>query len=276
MEHVLLTGATGTLGRRLCPRLLDAGCRVTATSRIPEEATVTSRTSERLDWAAMDLQHDDGLTTALADVDSVIHAATAPRGDTEAVDVAGTNRLLSAAADAGVDRVWYVSIVGVDEIPYSYYQHKLAAEQAVLASEVPSTIVRSTQFHSFLDDIFSGLSRLPVWPLPRGISLQPIAAADLADVIVDHLGQAPGDRLPPVGGPTVQTVGSLAKAYRERRSLRRPILPIPIPGSTAAGFRAGHATCPERAVGTVTWEGWLESEYDDRRHSRTDESASVS
>ncbi|WP_277554505.1 SDR family oxidoreductase [Halobaculum limi] len=275
MDRVLLTGATGTLGRQLRPRLLDAGYRVTATSRTPDEVNTAGAPSDQIEWTTMDLRSGDGITTALADVDSVIHTATAPRGDTEAVDVAGTKRLLAAADDTGVDRVWYVSIVGIDAIPYSYYQHKLAAEQAVAASDVPSTIVRSTQFHTFLDGLFSGLSRLPVWPLPTGVPLQPIAAADLADVIVEHLEGETADRLPPVGGPVVQTVGSLAKTYREQRDLWRPIVPVPVPGSTAAAFRAGHATCPEHVVGTETWPEWLEREYGDRRHA-WGESTSVS
>ncbi|MFC7135879.1 hypothetical protein [Halobaculum litoreum] len=90
----------------------------------------------------------------------------------------------------------------------------------------------------------------------EGVPLQPVAAADLADVLVAAL-ERPGDRVPAVAGPTVETVGSLARTYRERRGLRRPILPVPVPGSTAAGFRAGHATRPDRAVGTITWAEWL-------------------
>lgn len=78
----------------------------------------------------MNVVDESDVRTALEDIDVVVHAATAPRGDSEAVDVRGTERLLEAAADAGVANFVYVSIVGVDEIPYSYYKHKLAAERA--------------------------------------------------------------------------------------------------------------------------------------------------
>lgn len=163
MTRTVLTGATGTLGSALRPRLLDAGHEVRATSRSPPDDETASDDCE---WVAVDLIEGSGIEAAMADADVLIHAATAPQGDTEAVDVEGTKRLLDAAADAGVSNFLYVSIVGVDEIPFSYYQHKLAAEEAVEASPVPSTIVRATQFHSFVDELLSGVARLPVWPLP--------------------------------------------------------------------------------------------------------------
>lgn len=250
MATILLTGATGVLGRELRPRLLDAGHELRAASRSP-------RTGEKAEWVELDLADGRGLPEAVDDVDVVVHCASDARGDSEAVDVRGTERLLDAAADAEVSNFLYVSIVGIDDIPYSYYQHKLQAEQAVTTSAVPSTIVRVTQFHPFVAYLLYTVSRLPVWPLPVGFQLQPIDPGEAAAAVVDHATVDASGRVPDVGGPEVLSVRALAERYREERGLRRPIVRLPIPGSVASAFRAGYATCPGRAVGTVTWEEWL-------------------
>ncbi|WP_135535759.1 SDR family oxidoreductase [Halostella pelagica] len=254
MVRTLLTGATGTLGSALRPRLADAGHDVRAASRSPPS-------DGDAEWVELDLADGSGVDAAVADVDVVVHAATAPRGDSEAVDVRGTERLLAAAAEAGVANVLYVSIVGVDEIPLSYYEHKLAAERAVEESDVPGTVLRVTQFHSFIDGLLGGLSRLPVWPLPTRFRLQPIDVGEAADAVVEHATTEPGGRVAPCGGPEVLTLGKIASAYRSARGLRRPIVRLPVPGNVAGGFRAGDGTRPDRAVGTVTWERWLAERY---------------
>jgi uncharacterized protein YbjT (DUF2867 family) len=252
MTRTLLTGATGTLGTALRPRLTEAGHDVVAASRSPP-----SDTEDETDWVEVDLIDGTGIEAAITEAAVVIHAASAPRGDTEAVDVEGTKRLLDAAADAGIENLLYVSIVGVDEIPLSYYQHKLAAEEAVEASSVPSTILRATQFHSFVEQLLSRIARLPVWPLPTKLRSQPIDVGEVAETIVEYATPEAAGRVPEVGGPEVLTLGELATAYRGARGLRRPIVRIPLPGTVAGGFRAGNATNPDRAVGTVTWESWL-------------------
>ncbi|WP_339102298.1 NAD(P)H-binding protein [Haloterrigena salinisoli] len=258
-RRTLQTGATGTLGSALRPRLRDAGHGVVAASRSPPTGGGTD-----VEWAAMDLIDGTGIRDAVADVDVVVHAATAPQGDTEAVDVRGTERLLEAAADAGVSNFVYVSIVGVDEIPYSYYERKLTAERAVAESPVPSTIVRATQFHSFVRDVLETIARVPIWPLPTGIRLQPIAVDEAAAAIADYATSEAGGRAPAVGGPEILTVRDLAETYRDVRGLRRPIVRLPLPGKVAAGFRSGAACCPDRTVGTTTWKAWLEAEHRDR------------
>ncbi|MFD1512870.1 SDR family oxidoreductase [Halomarina rubra] len=252
MTRTLLTGATGTLGTALRPRLRAAGHTVRAASRTPVD--------DANEWTALDLATGEGVEAAVADADVVVHTASAPRGDSEAVDVEGTKRLLAAAEDAGVSNLLYVSIVGVDEIPLSYYEHKLAAERAVEASAVPSTVVRATQFHEFVADLLDGVSRLPVWPLPTRFRVQPVAVEAVAAAVVEHATPESGGRVSPVCGPEVLSLGEVARTYRTTRGLRRPVVRLPVPGAVARGFRDGAATCPDRGVG-ATWEEWLADRY---------------
>jgi uncharacterized protein YbjT (DUF2867 family) len=267
MVRTLVTGATGTLGTALRPRLTEASHTVRAASRSPPAETTTD-----IEWVALDLAEDTEIESAVEDVDIIIHTATAPQGDTEAVDVTGTERLLEAAMEVGVKNFVYPSIVGIDDIPYSYYEHKRTAEDAVETSDLPTTTVPATQFHSFVADLLDTLAKLPIWLLPTRMQVQPVDVREVADRLVEYATVTAAGRTNPIGGPEVYTVGDLARAYRRARELRRPILRVPFPGETTAAFRAGHATCPEYAAGSVTWKEWLAEQYtgdtDDRRQHK--------
>ncbi len=260
MARILLTGATGRLGTAVRSRLADTGHEVRAASRDPSaegEGEERPPAGDGIEWVELDLAEGTGVESAVADVDVVVHCASAPQGDTEAVDVKGTERLADAAAAAGVSNFVYPSIVGIEEIPYSYYECKLAAEGAIEASDVPATIIRATQFHEFVDDLLGAVARLPVWPLPTKFRIQPVAVAEVADEIVGLATPDASGRVDPFCGPEVLTVRDVAVAYRESRGLRRPVVRLPLPGATASAFREGHATRPGRSDGSVTWAEWL-------------------
>jgi uncharacterized protein YbjT (DUF2867 family) len=88
---------------------------------------------------------------------------------------------VEAARAAGIWHLVDISIVGVDRVPYRYYQAKLQAERLVQASGLPWTILRATQFHQLVLLVARGLARLPVVPVPAATSFQPIDAAEVAD-----------------------------------------------------------------------------------------------
>lgn len=263
MTRTLLTGATGTLGSKLRPRLHEAGHDVVAASRSPSTTAAESDDEDDAEWITLDLAEGAGVEAAVADVDVIVHAASNATGDHEAVDARGTERLVEAVEAAGVSHFVYVSIVGIDEITaYSYYEHKLAAERAIRESDVPWTIVRATQFHEFVDEVLGMVAWLPIWPLPTRFRVQPIAALEVADAIVEHADEEAIGYAPELGGPEVRTGRELAEAYRSARGRRRPIVRLPLPGESAAAFRAGTATNPDRAMGEQTWEDWLAEQYD--------------
>jgi uncharacterized protein YbjT (DUF2867 family) len=277
MSDVLVTGATGTLGGALVDRLAEGGWTVFAASRTPAEApsVAASAGDGTVEPVELDLVEDIGIERAVAEADAIVHAATAPRGDAAAVDARGTERLLAAAESAGVGHFVYPSIVGVEAIPLSYYERKREAERAVAASPVPSTTLRATQFHAFVDEILGTVAKLLVWPLPTKLRIQPIDHREVADALVECLAAAPRGRADPLGGPAVRTLGELASAYREARGLRRVMVRLPAPGGVANGFRSGKATCPDRALGTVTWESWLAERYGGSPESAAERAGAV-
>jgi uncharacterized protein YbjT (DUF2867 family) len=238
----LVTGATGTLGGPTVQRLRAAGHDVRSLSRRTGPGLVTG-----------DLLTGAGIASALDGVDTVVNLASGPRKD----DVA-TRHLVEAAAAAGVRHLVHISIVGIDDIPFGYYRSKLAAEQVIAASGVPHTILRATQFHSFIAGLFAAQRFLLVMLAPA-FAVQPIAVEEVADRLVELASGAPAGRVPDIGGPEARPLPEFAAVWRRAAGVRRPVVPMKLPGRTFRAFAAGHGLVPGPAYGRVTFEEHLAS-----------------
>lgn len=249
---ILLTGGTGGLGREVARAAEAAGHTVRIASRRARPHDVPAAR----EWARMDVETGAGVRQALEGVDAVIHAASDPRRHA-IVDVQGTRRLAEAARAAGTAHLVYVSIVGVDGIPFGYYRSKLAAEQVVAASGVPHSILRATQFHSFVDTMTAGAARVPlIFPLPTTFRFQSVDTGEAAERLVRAVQDGPGGRLADFGGPEVLTWGEMAAPWKAARGIRKPTVHLPLPGALAAAFRAGKNTS-DGERGTIRWRDWL-------------------
>jgi uncharacterized protein YbjT (DUF2867 family) len=125
----------------------------------------------------------------------------------------------------------------------------------VRQSGVPHSIVPATQFYWLLDRMLARMARLPVWPLPTKLPMQPADEGDFAAYVVECVADGPGGDRQPFCGPLVLSFGELAEQYQAARGLQRRILPVPLP--RAAVRAAGDLTCPEGRRGTTTWAEWL-------------------
>jgi uncharacterized protein YbjT (DUF2867 family) len=233
--------------------------------------------SADIEWAQADLETGDGVQQAVADVHTIVHAATNPLHHTWQTDVDGTCRLIEEARGVGVSHIAYISIVGIDRISgYRYYAVKLAAEQLVAESGIPWSILRTTQFHYLLDMALQWLSRSPIVPLPTDFPFQPVAQEEVAQALARNVDAGPSGRLPDMGGPEVLTVKELAQAWLQVRGMRRLILPLHLPGAAAAGLERGEHTCPQNRQGKVTWREWLEQTYAKSANARHGSTPSLS
>ena len=257
-RRILVTGGTGTLGRVAAPALAEAGHDVRVLSRREQPAGAS------VAHVRADLRDARGLAEVLTGTDTVLHLASDPRRPQE-VDVAGTQALVDAAAQAGVSHLVHVSIVGVDRIPVAYYRAKREAERLVESGVVPWTLVRATQFHPFLDQLFTGLRRLPVWPLPGALRLQPVDVGDVAARLVRAVGEGPAGRVADLGGPEVLPAGDLARQWLAATGRRRLVTGGPLPGRAGSAMRAGHNICPDGERGTVRFADWLAQHQPERR-----------
>ena len=240
MGEILVTGATGTVGRRLTARLRARGDTVRALSRRGGPGLVTG-----------DLTTGTGIEAAVAGVDTIVHLATTNRDDS---GIART--LVNAIGSDHRPHLVLLSIVGIDRNPLPYYRGKLATESVVTASGCGHTILRATQFHTFVTSLFDAQRYSPVLVAPS-ISLQPIDVGELVDRLVELVDSAPVGRAPDLGGPEVRTIRSLAEAYRTARGSRRPIVPLRLPGATFRAYRSGAALTTDGQTGNVTFEQFL-------------------
>ncbi|EHR51938.1 putative nucleoside-diphosphate sugar epimerase [Saccharomonospora marina XMU15] len=246
MSSILVTGGTGTLGRHVVRHLLDGGHDVTVASRRQPSTTGPVRTV-RVDYVG-----GTGLDEAVAGRDAVVHCATDFRGEER---LAGS--VVSAARRRGCGHVVYISIVGVDALPISYYRGKLAAERLLAASGVGWTVLRSTQFHDLVARILSTLARSPLLPVPAGVRVQPVHAPEVASRLAELACGEPAGRVGDMGGPEIRPFADLARAYLRATGRRRALLPFRLPGAAFRGYREGLHLAPADAVGTVTFERFL-------------------
>ena len=252
--QILVTGGSGRLGRVLVPLLAAAGYNVRIMSRVQGTGP-----DPRVSCAVADLISGVGLEEAVADIDVIVHAASDSR-NARAVDVEGTQRLIEVARAARVTHLLYVSIVGIDRIPFAYYQCKLEAEQAIASCGVPFSILRATQFHSFVALLLNEASRYPfIMPIPSGFVVQSVAIEDVAARLCRAIDDGPCGRLRDFGGPEVLPVEEVATAWigHVRPYVGLWAIPIYLPGKVAEAFRAGYNTCPDGERGTETWRDWL-------------------
>ncbi|MFJ3305479.1 SDR family oxidoreductase [Streptomyces sp. NPDC086549] len=247
MTTILVTGGTGTLGRLVVERLRTDGHEVRVLSRHARSHAVDLRAGGA------------GLDAAVAGVDTVVHCASSPKGG----DERAAENLIAAARRAGAGHLVYISIVGVDRVPLGYYLTKLAVENLVAESGLGWTVLRTTQFHDLLVQLFQTLAKPPVMPLPAGTSDQPIEVAEVAARLAELATGAPAGRVADMGGPEVRTLDSLARAYLRATGRRRPLLSVPLPGRTARAFRNGGHLTPEQAVGKGTFEAYLTHRFAD-------------
>jgi uncharacterized protein YbjT (DUF2867 family) len=258
MQRILITGGTGTLGRQVTTQLREAGYQIRLMSRSPAPSTVSPGT----EWVRADLETGQGLTDAVQGVDIIVHTACSPLWHSQQVDVDGTRQLLEQARAAAVSHFVDISIVGIDHLPFGYYRCKLAAEALIQSSGLPWSLLRATQFHSFLDGTLQAATRIPLLTiLPTDLRFQPIAESEVARHLCKLVQAAPAGRVPDIGGPEVQTLGELAKTWLMLRKMHRIILPVSLPGQSARAFRQGYTTCPERAKGKITWAQWVRQKY---------------
>jgi uncharacterized protein YbjT (DUF2867 family) len=255
MPLVLVTGGTGDLGSKLVERFTARGDTVRVLSRRVRPPEATS------EWLQGDMETGEGLGEAVKGADIVVHAATG--GGTRAkADVPGTRNLLAACKEAGTPHFFYISIVGLEKVPLGYYKVKLECERLIEASGVPWSNLRATQFHLLMDGFLRMFSRVPfVLPAPKSFKFQPIDTGEVADRMVEAVGNGPSGRLPDIGGPEVLTFGEMAKAWQQATGKRKRIVNVPVMGKVARGYRAAYNCTPEHADGKVTWLEWLQAKY---------------
>jgi uncharacterized protein YbjT (DUF2867 family) len=197
---IVVIGGTGLIGSKCVTILRQGGHEVVAAS---PKSGVNSITGE-------------GLKEAMAGTQVVIDLANSPSFEDRAVleffETSGGN-LLAAEAAAGVRHHVALSIVGTDRSPDNgYFRAKVAQEKLIVASGVPYTIVRATQFMEFLGGIAASGADGNVVRISPGL-FQPIAADDVAPVVAEVALQAPRNGIVEIAGPERAPFNEIVARY---------------------------------------------------------------
>lgn len=258
---ILVTGGTGTLGGHVLPLLHSEG----------HPARVLSRHSGGLggfdddEYIAVDLMSGAGLDDALQGVRTVLHLAGGPKGD----DVSTRNLVEAAKREGSVEHLVLISVVGAEAVPIGYFTRKALAEQIVIESGLPYSVLRAAQFHDLTLKTVQGMAKAPVLLAPSGVRWQPVDSRDVAARLVELVLGEPSGRVPDHTGPKVYTLEELQRSYLAMVGKRRVRLPIHVPGKAGKAYRAGVNLSFDGLTGTGTWESFLTEHVGRRRIERT-------
>ncbi len=237
---LLLTGATGLVGRPLLRRLTAGGEPVRCLVRDPRRLGADR---VRVQIALGDLADPPSFRNAMRGVRTVVHLAGAirdqPAGSIEELNGIATWRMVQAAERAGVEHFVFMGKLGaVSHDRTRYLRAKALAERAVLASDVRHTVFSPSLYYAPGDAFLTLLERLamvlPAVPISgRGLALyQPIWAEDVADAIAAAMAARPATAASATSWPARRR----SPTARSRRSR-----------CAAPGARARSSTCRRRS-----------------------------
>ncbi|QQD74831.1 SDR family oxidoreductase [Curtobacterium sp. YC1] len=235
--QVLVTGATGYIGGRLVPRLLEAGHSVRVFVRNPRKLQDVPWSGD-VDVAEGDLQDAEAVRTAVDGVEAVYYLAHAmgADGDFEAAERQAAETMAHEAKAAGVRRFVYLGGLHPDGELSKHLRSRKEVGEILLGSGVPTIAYQagvvigsgSTSFEMIrhLTDV------LPWMPAPRWVRnrIQPIAVRDVLYYLVAAL-DIPDDvnRTFDIGGPDVLRYGQMLNGYAVEAKLpQRPITVLPV------------------------------------------------
>ncbi len=240
---ILITGATGYIGRHLVSRLIEQGehprCLVRDVSRAQKLL------GEQVELVQGATTQPETLPAAMRGVDTIVHAAfltadrkQSPQNRYWETNVNGTANLIKAAQEAGVRRIIEISGLGTKpDKPGSYMQGRYLAEKSLIDSGLDWTIVRPSVLFGDEAPFIKGLTDLirsaPVAPLLGGgkVRFQPIYVEDVVSVIVNILADPArtNGKIYTIGGPEYWTFAQIIDALARATGKHRLKVPAPMP-----------------------------------------------
>jgi uncharacterized protein YbjT (DUF2867 family) len=242
--RIAVIGATGHIG----------ALTVTALERDGHETVRVSRS------LGIDVRSGDGLDAALDGADAVIDTTnTTATDEAEVLDFFATitTNLLAAEQRAGVGHHVLLSIVGVAKVSGNpHYAGKVAQEKLVVDGPVPWSIVAATQFHDFAAMV-AGWAEQGGTATIAPLLVQPIAPADVADVLAEVGTGRPQGRCRDLAGPETQDLVDLARRTYAARG--KTIRLVPTWDALMGLAMCGNVLLPGESarLAPTTFDEWL-------------------
>jgi uncharacterized protein YbjT (DUF2867 family) len=248
----LVTGATGYIGGRLVPRLLEAGLTVRAMARNPDKLAKVPWHDE-VEVVRGDLTDSQSLTEAFARVEVVyylVHSMGTSK-DFVAEERQSARNVVEAAQKAGVRRLVYLSGLHPEDTPLSRHLASRTEVGEILIDSGIETVVLQAGIvigsgSASFEMIRHLTDRLPAMTTPKWVrnKIQPISIDDAVHYLVGAAtADVPSSRTWDVGGPDVMEYGEAMQVYADVAGLRRRIIVVlPFLTPTIASWWVGLVT----------------------------------
>lgn len=235
---ILVTGATGYIGGRLVPHLLEAGYNVRVLIRGDRGRLDGREWADKVEVVSANVLDPDSLPSALQGTEVAFYLIHSMTGSTQfrERDRQAAQNFGQAAADAGVKRIIYLGGLGTDSSDLSEHlrsRHEtgdILRQYDVSVTEFRAAIVVGSGSVSF-EMIRHLTERLPLMICPRWVytRVQPISVFDLLDYLVAALDTpASAGEIIEVGGANVLSYGEMMLGYAKERELKRRLIPVPL------------------------------------------------
>ncbi len=236
---ILLTGATGYIGKRIIPALLNEGheiiCCVRDKDRFPAEGVYSNQNIKLYEADFLKEIPDTELTKDIDAAYYLIHSMSSNNNDFEKLEIEAANNFIKLVSNTTVKQIIYLGGITNEGRLSKHLRSRKKVEEVLKAGGIPVTSIKagiivgsgSASFEIIRDLV----EKLPVMIAPRWLNTkhQPVAIRDVIKYLSGVLlREETYNKSYDIGGPDILTYKEMLLQFAEERKLKRYILTIPL------------------------------------------------
>ncbi|MFB3387043.1 SDR family oxidoreductase [Flavobacterium sp. LAR06] len=235
---ILLTGATGYIGKRLLPILIDQGHDVICVVRDKNRFYYPEKFEKNIKVVEVDFLNPESLVNIPNDIDAayyLIHSMSGSASNYNELESISANYFLERINKTNAKQIIYLSGIVNDKSLSKHLSSRKAVEEILMAGAIPTTTLRagiivgsgSASFEIIRDLV----DKLPVMITPRWLNTkcQPIAISDVLEFLTKSLlNPVTYNQSFDIGGPDILTYKEMLLQFAKAKKLKRHIFTIPV------------------------------------------------